>query len=163
MSSSSDNPLVSNQVGYQNFNFEYEKFIDIFEREHKKYVDAINSKENGLYYPSETSTFQQYQDENNTQNLQNVYRKLIFFGTLPNTSQKRVPHNINYSTKLRATRIYGVSNNLSSLSMIPLPFASPTLANNVSLEVDSRDVIITTGSDRTSYTNTTVVIEYIKG
>jgi hypothetical protein len=43
-----------------------------------------------------------------------------------------------------------------------LPYASPTDADNIELSVDVTNVSITTGSDRTGFTTTYIVLEYIK-
>lgn len=160
---SNDNPLVANQVGDFDSPENYEDFTEIFEREYKKAIDAINSKEGGLYLPQELSTFQKYYDPENPLETRNVYRKLIIFGELPNNSSKRVQHNITFTNVTRVTRVYGAANDPSGLNFIPLPFSSTTLADNVMVELDETDVIVTTGSDRSNFEFSTIVIEYIKG
>jgi hypothetical protein len=162
MSFSSDNPLVANQIGDFDVPETFEEFSDIFERNYKKVADAMNTKETGLYLLQESATFQQYFKANDPQGNRNIYRKVINFGRLPNATSRRVPHNININSNFRLTRLYGATNDVGSLSFLPLPFASPTDADNIALEIDNRDVIITTGADRSSYTETTVVLEYSK-
>ena len=93
--------------------------------------------------------------------LRGVFRKVINFGALPNTGIKSVAHNIDPTASFSFTRIYGCSTNPST-SYIPLPYASPTLANNIELNADATNVNVTTGSDRTAYTITYIVLEYIK-
>jgi hypothetical protein len=48
------------------------------------------------------------------------------------------------------------------MQYIPLPYASPTLVNNIQLSVDATNVTITTGIDYSAYTVTYVILEYIK-
>lgn len=162
MSFSSDQPMVTNQLSDFDLPENFEDFSEIFEREHKRVIDVVNSKEGGLYLPQELATFQRYFDEEDPQTTKNVYRKLVNFGSLPNTTSKRVEHNVTFNNVTRLTRMYGAASDASGIQFIPLPFASPTLANNVSLEADETDVIITTGSDRSNFDFTTVVLEYTK-
>lgn len=162
MGASSDNPLVANQVGDTDYPDNFDDFHEQFGRENKKWMDAINSKEGGLYIPEETATFQLYFDEANPQKNRNVYRKLIIFGGLPDTTGKRVQHNITFNNTTRMTRAYGAASDPSVIQFIPLPFSSPTLVNNISLEIDETDVIITTAADFSNFIETTVVLEYTK-
>lgn len=163
MTFSNDQPLVANQVADTDYADNFDDFKEQFDRENKRFIDALNSKEGALYLPQELATFQRYFDEENTQETRNVYRKLIVFGALPNATSKRVQHNITFTNVTRMTRLYGAATDPSSIQFISLPFSSPILANNVSLQIDETDVIITSGIDLSNYINTTVVMEYTKG
>jgi hypothetical protein len=110
-----------------------------------------------LYFPnpaynSSTATTPTYRQ---------VYRKVINFGALPNTGTKSVAHGITITSSVTFTRIYATATQPST-SFIPIPYASPTLANNIELNVDATNVNITTGSNRSAYTVTYVVLEWIK-
>jgi len=159
---SSDNPLVSNQISDPDFPDNFPEFIELFDREYKKLVDVVNTKEGGLYIPQEVATFQRYYTSVDPQATRNVYRKLIDFGVLPNATTKRVPHNIDFTNTTTLTHLYGAATDPSSGSYIPLPFSSPTLADNISLEADEAEIIITTGANYSTYANVNVVIEYLK-
>ena len=94
----------------------------------------------------------------------NVFRKVINFGALPNTAAKSVAHNITTTKTYSFTRIYATATQQGAstiTSAIPIPFASPVLANNISLEVGPTNVTITTGSNRSAYTICYVVLEWI--
>ena len=126
---------------------------------------ATNSKDSGFYDAVETITGQQFLPLYGTQKgssatYRSVLRKVIDFGALPNATSKAVAHGIVIGSTFSATKIYGGSTNPST-SLIPLPFASPTLNLNISLEIDATNVTITTGTNRTAYTRTFVIIEYI--
>ena len=159
---SSDQPLVSNQVSDSDFPDNFPDFIELFDREYKKLIDAVNTKEGGVYLPYESATFQKYFSESDPQSTVSVYRKVIAFGALPNNGTKSVPHGIDFTSLSRLTRMYGAATNPSSMSYLPLPFSSPTLANNISLEADSGVITIKTGANYSAYVNVTVVIEYLK-
>jgi hypothetical protein len=93
-----------------------------------------------------------------------VFRKVVDIGALPNAGLKTVAHNISTNQNFSFTIIYATATEQGAsrvTSAIPLPFASPTLANNISLEVGATNIRITTGSNRTNYTICYVVLEWI--
>jgi hypothetical protein len=127
---------------------------------------ATNSKDSGLYNAVETITGQQFLPIFTTQggsnvNYRGVFRKVIDFGALPNAASKSVAHGIPIGASYSITRLYGASTQPNT-SFIPLPFASPVLNQNISLTMNGTNIIITTGINRTAYTRTYVIIEYIK-
>jgi len=91
-----------------------------------------------------------------------VFRKIINFGALPNTTSKSIAHGINITSGYSFTRIYGAATNNTQTSFIPLPFASPIAAENIKLEITNTNVIITTGTNRSSYSTSYIIVEYIK-
>lgn len=110
-----------------------------------------------LYFPNQSLDSQTSQ----TPQFRQVIRKVINFGALPNTTSKSVPHGIPINSQFTFTRIYGTASDTTGNTYIPIPYASPTLANNIELSVGARDVVITTGSSRTSFTFCYVVLEYL--
>ena len=163
MSFSSNAPLVANQVSDTDFPDNFTDFHEVFDREFKKITDAINTKEGALYLLQELATFQQYFNPNNVQENLNVYRITVNFGALPNADTKRVSHGIAFDSNTRLTRMYGAATDTARLQYLPLPFSSPILINNVTLEADGDEILITTGTDYSNYTYVTVVMEYTKG
>lgn len=128
-------------------------------------ASATNTKESGYYDSIITLNGQQFFPTFSTStasnaNYRDVYRKVIDTGGLPNNTSKSVAHGIPFSSSYSVTRIYGAATSPNT-TWIPLPYASPTLANNISLEANNTNVVITTGSDRTSFTRSFVVIEWI--
>lgn len=94
-----------------------------------------------------------------------VFRIVVNCGTLPNNATNNIPHNIpNISTSYSFTRIYGAASNQTALEYIPLPYSSVTaIADNIEISIDNTYVYITTGIDRTAFTVSYVVLEYITG
>lgn len=90
-----------------------------------------------------------------------VYRKVINFGALP-AATKSVNHNITCTATTTFTRIYGAASNTTGLAYLPLPYANPTAANNISIDVSSTQVTVTTGIDRTAYNVCYIVLEYMQ-
>lgn len=90
-----------------------------------------------------------------------VFRKVINFGALPDTTSASVAHEIAMTEAVTFTRIYGCASDPATNTYLPLPYASPTLANNIELSVGPVNVTITTGSNRAAFTTTYVVVEWL--
>lgn len=91
-----------------------------------------------------------------------VIRIVVDFGALPNAGTKVVPHNIDSAdATVIFTKIYATATDPVAVMGIPIPFASPVLADNIAVWADALNVNITTGSDRTMFTTCYVVVEYI--
>jgi hypothetical protein len=131
---------------------------------------VLNVKETGLYQVTELVNGQLYfsNPNNNSStvanpNLRQVYRKVINYTTaLPNTGTVTIPHNIVCTAATTFTRIYATASDTAGKNYIPLPYASPTLANNIELKVDGTNISIITGSNRSNFTQTYIVVEYLQ-
>ena len=130
---------------------------------------VVNLKDTGIYTTEEFVCGQVYFPDPSLTSLspttpepRGVFRKTIICSALPNTGTSLTPHLIPVSSNYTWTRIYGTATDPIGLSGLPLPYASPTLADNVALEVSATDIIITTGSNRSSYTTVLVTVEYLQ-
>jgi len=120
-------------------------------------ASAVNNKIGGLYVPEEKINSQQYFDTANVQKFKNVYRMTVDFGALPNTGSKSIAHNIpSWDSNFRLTCSYGAATDPVNLQALPIP------NDGILLEINSTDVTITTTSNRSAFTATTIVIEYTK-
>ena len=117
---------------------------------------SLNLKDSAYYVENEFLNGQVFFQD------QQAFRTLVNFGALPNAIAKSVPHGINTTNTFSFTRIYGCATDQVTMQYIPLPYASPTLVNNIQLDVDATNVTITTGIDYSAYTVTYVILEYIK-
>ena len=88
-----------------------------------------------------------------------LYRKIINTGSLPNNTAKNVAHGI--SNLRRAVKLYGYAFRSSGSTTLPLPYAS-TAQGMVQLHVANTGVVITTWSNRTTFTESYVIVEYTK-
>lgn len=129
---------------------------------------ATNIKDTGYYVLEEFVNGQTYFPDptlNSTTDKspipRQVYRKVINFGALPNTTTKTSAHGLTIGSTWTFTRIYGCATDPSS-SFIPIPYASATAADVIELSVDGTNVSVTTGKDQTGYTACYIVLEYIK-
>jgi len=131
---------------------------------------VLNQKTTGQYLLEEYANSEQYfpnQDAISGSNdypktKRQVFRKVINFGALPNTATKSVAHNISLTNTYSFTRIYAATSDQTGMTYLPIPYASPILNQNIAIDIDTTNVNITTGIDRTNYTLCYVVLEYIQ-
>ena len=87
-----------------------------------------------------------------------VFEKVINFGTLPNTTSKEVDHNI---TNLGYVVDYtAIADN--GTNKIKIPYATTTFSVSARIIINNYKVTIQTSSDFTSYTECKVIIRYTK-
>lgn len=86
-----------------------------------------------------------------------IYKKTIDFGALPNNTSKNVAHGISNLNKV--IEMKGYTSN--GTTFIPLPMTSTTGAPTA-MNVDATNIIYTTSSDRTAYSETYVTLYYTK-
>jgi hypothetical protein len=130
---------------------------------------ALNVKDSGIYALSEFVNGQLLFPNPNNNSSTAVYpaqrqilRKVINFGALPNAGTKSVAHGIICTSATLFTRIYGAASDTTGFNYIPLPYASPTLVNNIELKVDGTNVTVITGIDRTNFNMCLIILEYVQ-
>lgn len=90
-----------------------------------------------------------------------LYRKVVSFGTLPNNNTKTVAHNI--SNIGIVTSIKGIGINTISHLYYVIPATSvDALGNQIQIYCDNTDIYIKTGIDRSSITESYIILEYTK-
>jgi len=159
MGYSNDQSGLESQLAYS---IEFPKDPDEFREKvydvYQKIVNAVNAKSGGLYIPVEKATSERYFEKNNTQQFRNIYRMTIIFGALPNATSKSVPHNIiGWNNQYRLVHAYGAANDPADLEAIPIP------NQNILLTMNSTNVTVTTTTNLSNYTLSTIVLEYSKG
>jgi hypothetical protein len=127
---------------------------------------SLNGKTTGSFPLNQTVTGQLYFPKQVSSSFVNQYdrpvtRLVVNCGTLGNAGVTTTPHGIIFNKGVSFVRIYGTATDPVNFLAIPLPYASPVLANNIELSVDATNVIITTGSNRTNFTITYVVLEFL--
>ena len=130
---------------------------------------SVNVKDSGLYDTTEFVNGQIYfsnpalnSTSTTTPTQRQVFRKVINFGALPNAASTSVAHDIAPTASFTFTRIYGSASDTIGLNYIPLPYASPVAADNIELNLDSTNVTIKTGSNRSNFNVVYVIVEYLK-
>lgn len=172
------NPYSSNPRGNELL-YEYADFPSEFSEEFRTRMIqvindmciSINSKESGWYSDESTITGEKVLPtySKDLEGAQSVYyrtvrRKVIFTGALPNSSAKSIPHYIQFEKKSVGWRLWGCASQIGSdeslNGFLQMPYAHPTPANCIALFSDPNNVIITTGTNRTSFNFSFVVVEY---
>lgn len=159
MSFSSNIPSLQNQLPLSiELPKDPEELRDELNDVYQTIASAVNNKIGGLYVPQEKINSQQYFDTTNIQRFKSVYRMVVNFGALPDTATKSVAHNISgWNSNFRLTMAYGAATDPIGLQALPIP------NDGILLSVDDQEVIVTTTSDLSAYTDTTIVVEYTKG
>lgn len=146
---------------------DFKRFLTRLRQSINTLSTVLNLKDTGYYILQETANGQLFYPNpalssvtTSLPTYRNVFRKVISFGALPNTGTTSVAHGVAITTTTSFTRIYGCATDPST-SFIPLPYASPTAANNIELNVDATNINIITGSDRSGYTTCYVILEWI--
>ena len=123
---------------------------------------SINSKDIGIYDATETLAGQSYFDPDR-QVQRPVYRKVIDFGVLHNAAgNTQIAHDLDADWSYKFTRIYGTTSDPAGQIYLPIPYATSTAADIIELYVDDTYINITVGKDRSAFTTTYVVIEYLE-
>lgn len=109
-----------------------------------------------LYSTNETNTYKIWI------NGKQIYRKVINTGALPNASNKSIPHNITNIETIISLK--GVAHNPTVNITYTLPHVHPNdVTYQVGLYIYGENIIISTGIDRSEFTQSYVIIEYTKG
>lgn len=162
MSFSSDPALLANQLPISvEFPKDFDRFLPILDLLYKRIANTVNTKEGGLYSKTEVAAFMQYFTSTPNE-FRPVYRKVIEFGALPNAGIKQVAHGLAVTNTYRWVRIYGAATDPVALTGISLDRSSPTLNENIKVDVDATNVTITTAINYSAYTSSQVVLEYTK-
>ncbi|MHC4710665.1 MAG: hypothetical protein ACYTA3_09620 [Planctomycetota bacterium] len=127
----------------------------------QRLIEALNDKDIGQYNTVELLNGQLFFTDGNPNKFRHVFRKVIDFGSLPNTGTKNVAHGLTWNANTRFTRIYGTATDPSTRS-IPLPYVDTTAGSSIELSVDTTNVQIITAANYSGYTTTYIVLEYVQ-
>lgn len=150
---------------------EYKDFLVRLRYAINNIATVLNRKETGIYSKTEFVTGGTwYPDPALTSYTakkpveRQIFRQVIDTGALLNTAAKNVAHNIIFPNPntYSAVKIYGAATDPAGVINIPLPYSSPVLTENISVFIDTNNVTITTGNDRTAFTKSYIVFEFIK-
>lgn len=151
-----------------------EQYNEDFRLQLRKYFNdiaiAVSAKENSFYLEDETPTaglFIPIATPNSSANVKfrPMFRVVVDFGALPNSTTKIVPHGITTTENFSIIRLNGVATEpgVSTLTeALSIPMDGIPNNQRISLTMDDTNVIIETATNRTAFTRTFIVIEYIK-
>ena len=87
-----------------------------------------------------------------------LYRKVFKFGAMPNTANKDIPHNI--SNLGITVNCYGMAVRTSDSRALTIPDSASS--GEITCSVTNTNVSVTTHSDRSSFNDSHIIIEYTK-
>lgn len=90
----------------------------------------------------------------------NIYKKTVNIGTLPNNTKKSVSHGIANLDKI--IKIDGITRHPGNNITAPLPFTSLSESSNIQMNVVGANIEISTGVDRTGFTDSYATVYYTK-
>jgi len=130
---------------------------------------VLNTKESGIYpltefangsvwFPDPLLTSASPQ----APTLRAEYTKVFNLGALAAVAgTTTIAHELVITSGYKTTHIYGSATNPSTM-FIPLPYSSATAADVVEIWLDATNINIKIGKDLSAYTNTTLVVKYLK-
>jgi hypothetical protein len=128
----------------------------------KAISNALDIREIGWFLDEETLTGQQFiPATTSNQQYQPIFRMVINFGVLPDSSTKSVAHNVEVNELFVLMNLYISATDPSDLIGFSLQYWSVASAD-IELSYTSTDVVVTTQSDYSNYTTSYVVMEYIQ-
>lgn len=144
---------------YQNIN----NISLVLNKKDSAYYDVHEFVNGQLFFPNPSLN----SGSDTRPSFRQVYRLVVNFGALPNAGVnpvKSVPHGLTINSGFTFTRIYATASDTTGLNYIPIPYASPTLIDNIQLDVDATNVTITTGAgtNRSNFNVCYVVMEFLK-
>lgn len=148
----------------------WEESRPVIVEQFKRVSNAVNLREIGWFLDEEVlsgkafiPSANQLADGGTSQQFRQVFRKVIDFGPLPAAGSKSVPHGISVTANFTLVQAYAAATDPVALVSFPIPYAEPViLANAVSLTIDSTNVNITVGINRSNFTRCFVVLEYLQ-
>lgn len=134
-------------------------------------ANVLNLKDTGYYLNQEFVNGQLYfpdptlnSSTSANAEFRQVWRFVINFGALPDftgSPTKSVPHGLTINSGVTFTRIYATASDTTGFNYIPIPYASASGADNIQLDVNATDVVITVASDKSAFNVCYVILEYL--
>lgn len=153
MSSSPDFLLNENKQFTQQ---DFLSFLNSFNETYLQIATQVNAKDYGYYSPSAEVNGQRWYST--PQDYKTIYRKRIDVGALLNNGAKSTAHGITITANTVVTRLYGAATDPST-TFIPLPYVA---AAPIYLSMDGTNVIVQTTDDKTGFTASFVIVEFIQ-
>lgn len=135
----------------------------------KKISNAVNIREIGWHLDEELLSGKAFipsatpPGNETPQQFRQMLRMVVDTGTLPNNGTISIPHNITVDYNFTLINMFGGATDPINLISLPLPFVdSPVFNFPIEVYMDATNVNIITSSDRTTFTRSFIIIEYIQ-
>lgn len=126
-------------------------------------LKSLNDKDTGLYLTTVFQTGQQFFNQTNAYDQNRpIFRTVVNFGALPNTTTKSVAHNIpNLGTTWSIVRLDCQATNPNTIAVDVPGFDPSDITKPMNIWFDATNVTVQTTSNMSAYTTTWVIIEFI--
>ncbi len=121
--------------------------------------NSVNDREIGYYDLSSTVTGQKWYSTRSNPNIQNPSNKRQTLRQVYTFTDASLTFSHGISGAVFFTRIYGAATN--GTIFFPLPYVSPTAANQIGLSVSSTQVIVTKGGGAPAITQGVIILEWL--
>ncbi len=139
----------------------------------KKISNAVNAREVGWFLDEELLSGKQFipsasKPTGEMQQFRSVLRKVVDTGQLPAAAGAlQVPHGITFDANFTLIQLFGAATSpAGAIRALPLPFVvanSATISQDqIQLYIDQTNINIVVGKDRSDFTRSFVVIEYLQ-
>ncbi len=125
------------------------KFLELY----RNIANTTNTREVGIFDEVEFLTGEQWFEPGNSQQKRRTFRRAYSI-----SSSGAFDHGLSGITLY--TRIYGSATN--GTIFFPIPYVSIVLAEQIQIQVNSTQVVITSGGSAPAITNGIVVLEFLK-
>lgn len=134
----------------------------------KEIANAVNVREIGFFLDEELLTGKYLfptslpQGDSTPQQFRQILRMVVNFGPLPAGGTKSVPHGIVFDNNFTLVQLYGAATDPIAFLAIPLPWVEVSMPANggIQLYIDSTNVNVVVGSNRSNYSRSIITIEY---
>lgn len=144
---------------FKNVPKEWEEAQNFFNWYLTQTTNFLNAKSIGIYSNQVIPSGKQIYLSSKTYD---VLRNTVIFGSLPNSTTKSVPHNLEVDSSFRILNIYLTANNTSDLKYFCLQYFS-IAPGDIVVSMDSTNVIVKTDSDYSEYNESLVIVEFATG
>ncbi len=133
----------------------------------KKISNGLNDREIGFFLDEELLSGKAFFPSatvvpGNPQQMRQILRKVIDFGTLPNAGTKSVAHGITFDINFSLMTLYFAATDPVNFLAFGLEYWSQNPAEDIILNMDVTNVNVKTTANYSTYTRCYVVIEYIQ-
>lgn len=133
----------------------------------KKISNAVNIREIGWFLDEELLSGKAFipvavpAGDASPQQYRTILRKVIDFGTLPNTATKSVAHGIVFDVNFTLIQLWAAATDPVNFIALNIGHAAAA-PNQIELTMDATNINITTAKNYTAFTRCFVVVEYIQ-
>lgn len=155
--SNSDAPYLNTSTYFPE---DWQQFRIRFLENYKSISSNMNIRQIGIFDLSEFLTGEQWFTVGDPQTKRQTYRKTFSIGTVAAGATSTTAHGLTGVTAY--THIYGAAVT-DVVDYRPIPYASATdVTEQISLTVDSTNIVIVNGAAAPDITSAIVVLEYLK-